>query len=196
MFKHSVQGAVRLGLLSTLAFCSTVSAAETTSTIKVGGPGSCSSEGFNDPGLLADGVTEASADMDFTFDDATGELTLVVTNTSPVLVGVNNPVITQIFFNVPLGITDVQLVDHFSNAGVAPSFDMTFDSDLMTNPNPNGAATFGAFSVELRTTNGVNNSIGNPDADTFSPANVSLSPTTFEMQVTGNYAGLTADDFT
>ena len=72
----SVRKYALLGLAAALLGAS-ASAGETQASLMIGGPGSSSSEGFNDPGLLADGVTEASATLDLTFDDVTGDLTIV-----------------------------------------------------------------------------------------------------------------------
>jgi hypothetical protein len=167
------------------------------STLNVGGPKSFSSEGTSDPGLLSDGITEASAELYFIFNSVEGVLALFVTNTSPVLVGVPNPLITDVYFNVPMGVTGMTLEDQQSKGGGPnPNFGLTFDDDLLTNPNPNGANGFGAFSVELHNAMGITGSIQNPDADTVSNPGTHAIGGYFRFALTGNFAGLTADDFT
>jgi hypothetical protein len=80
--------------------------------------------------------------------------------------------------------------------GAATAYTLNFDADLLVGPNPNGAAGFGAFSVELNEPGGISGSIANPDADTITgpPNSMAIGPVTFEIDVTGG-AGLTADDF-
>lgn len=170
----------------------------TTHSVTIGGPASCSSAGFNDPGLLDDGLTPASATYVFTLDAGTNTLTLVVRNTSPVTLGVPNPLLTDLFFNTPTQVTAVGLVSQTSTSGVAPSYALSFDADLATNPNPNGADGFGAFSVALSDTGNIQGTIANPNADTYTVAAalLAISPCTFTLSLTGNLAGLTAVDFT
>jgi hypothetical protein len=165
----------------------------TNAKLYIGGPNSCSSEGFNDPGKLADGVTVATATMDFTLNTGTNTLTLVVTNTSPVSAGVLNPLITIIGFNAPVQVTGMTLTSQTAAIGT-PAFNLTFDSNLMSNPNPNGEDGFGAFSAELDNPGGVNGAIANAAADTVSGSPVT-GPVTFTFSLTGNLAGVTATDF-
>jgi hypothetical protein len=176
-----------------LAACGSSAAAQiTNSTLHIGGPDSCSSEGFNDPGKLADGVTVATATFDFTLDAGTNELTLTVTNTSPVTAGVLNPLITAIYFNAPVQVTDMSLSDQTAAMGT-PAFDLSFDADLMLPPNPNGADGFGAFSAELDI-QGINGAIANAAADTTAGTPV-IGPAVFTFSLTGNLAGVEAADF-
>jgi hypothetical protein len=173
------------------------SATETSAVLHLGGSGSVSSEGFNDPALLADGVTPATATLTFEFDDVTGILVLTVDNTSPVFVGVANPVMTQIDFNAPMEVSGMSLITQTSAANATPAFSLTFDPNLNANPNPNTAAGFGRFNVELDM-NGTAGAIANPDADTYGPAALSLAigPVVFTIQTSGVLAGVTAEDFT
>ena len=165
-------------------------------TIQIGGPGSCSSEGFDDPGLLSDGLTEASATLDLTLDTDANTLMVVVTNTSPVLVGVPNPLLTDVFFNTPLAVTGMSLASQFATAGPDTAWDMTFDADLASGPNPNGAAGFGSFGAGLNNPGGITGSIQNALADTVSnPGTHAISPVSFSFDLTGDLTGLTADDF-
>jgi hypothetical protein len=189
---------MRISFLSPLAALLLGSSAAafqvTNASLNIGGPNSCSSEGFNDPGKLADGVTVATAKFDFTLDAGTNTLTLVVTNTSPVTVGVLNPLITQIYFNAPVQVTGMTLTNQTAAVGT-PAFSLTFDANLMANPNPNGADGFGAFSAALDNPNGVNGAIANAAADTVAGSPVT-GPATFTFSLTGNLAGVTATDFT
>jgi len=179
-------------------FGSVRSAQVTSSTVKVGGPGSCSSEGFNDPGRLADGVTEASATYALTLDAGAKVLTAVVTNTSKVVPGVNNPLLTDVYFNAPVQVTAMSLSSQSSAGGQQPAFALTFDADLFSNPNPNGADGMGAFCVRLQDTGNIEGAIANQDADIWvkPPAQLALGATTFVLDLTGNLAGVTASDFT
>jgi hypothetical protein len=170
----------------------------TTDSITIGGVGSLSSAGSSNPGMLDDGITVASATYVFTLDTGANTLKLVVTNTSPVLVGVPNPLLTDIFFNTPSQVTAVILASQTSSAGVAPSYALVFDADRATAPNPNGADGFGAFSVAISDTGNIAGTIANPNADTYTmpAASLAISPCTFNMNLTGTLTGLTADDFT
>jgi hypothetical protein len=180
-----------------LCLTSLAAATDTTATLYLGGPGSISSEGFNDPARLADGVTVATATLTFDFDDVTGILVLTVDNTSPVLVGVPNPIITQLDFNAPMEVGGMTLLTQTSAANATPSFGFTFDADLTTSPNPNTAAGFGRFNAELDIM-GTTGAIANPAADTYGPDPLTLAigPVVFTFQVAGALAGVTAGDFT
>lgn len=193
----SIPMSVFLPLFAAL-LASTSGAQITTHSITIGGPASCSSAGFNNPGLLDDGLTQASATYVFTLDAGASTLTLEVRNTSPVVAGVQNPLLTDLFFNTPTQITAVSLVSQTSTAGVTPSYALTFDANPASNPNPNGAGVFGAFSVALSDTGNIQGTIANPNADTYTVAAalLALSPCTFTLSLTGNLAGLTAVDFT
>ncbi|MFT5049550.1 MAG: hypothetical protein ACI8QZ_000943 [Chlamydiales bacterium] len=163
----------------------------------IGGPGTCGSDGFDDPGRLNDGITEGAALYIFVLDPGAATLTVEVVNTSPVLVGVNNPLLTDIYFNAPVEITGMDLMSQASSAGVDPTFDFTFDADLDTAPNPNGANGFGAFSVGLNDPGGIDGAIANPDADTYvtDPSTLAVSPCTFVFSLTGDLTGLTSRSF-
>ncbi len=159
--------------------------AQTTSKVIIGGQGSCASTGFNNPGLLDDGATPGEAVYTFTLDTLNSELTLVVDNTSPVTSGDPNPVITDVYFNLPSAITGISLTSQSGSGGAAPSY------SLATNKKADG---FGFFSVELSNGGGVSGGISNPSADTLGvPAGSNVvSPVTFTMELTGNLSGLTA----
>lgn len=183
-----------LTLMACLALGSSAAAQLTASTLYIGGDNSCSSEGFNDPGLLADGQTVATATMKLTLNAGTNTLTAEVTNTSPVITGVLNPLITIIAFNTPPAVTGMTLTNQTAASGT-PNFVLTFDANLSSNPNPNGEDGFGAFNVELDNPNGVNGAIANAAADTVAGSPV-IGPATFTFSLVGNLSGVTASDFT
>jgi len=179
-----------LGLLA-----SDVGAEQTAASFTIGGPGSFGSNGSSDPGTLSNG-TEASASATIELDDQNGVLVLTLQNTSPVAAGVCNPVLTEFFFNVPLAVTGATLDSQVPFEGPVPTFDLTFDPDRTSNPNPNGAGSFGVFSVGL-TLQGIQDGIVNPAADTY-PApmgHLTRGPVVFTFSLEGDLEGLTADDF-
>jgi len=183
-------------LLATPLLGSLAAAQVTTDSIVIGGPGSQSSELFDDPGLLGDGLTEASAVYVFTLDVGAATLELEVTNTSPVVPGVQNPLLTDVYFNLPAAITGVTLTSQSAIAGVPPVYAFTFDADRTDGVGNLRADGFGAFSVELSDTGNIEGTIANPDADTYTvpAAQLSISPVTFSFSLTGTLTGLTASD--
>jgi len=183
-------------LLATPLLGSLAAAQVTTDSIVIGGPGSQSSELFDDPGLLGDGLTEASAVYVFTLDVGAATLEVEVTNTSPVLPGVQNPLLTDVYFNLPAAITGVTLNSQSAIAGVPPAYAFTFDADRTDGLGNLRADGFGVFSVELSDTGNIEGTIANPDADTYTvpAAQLSISPVTFSFSLTGTLAGLTASD--
>ncbi len=169
------------------------------SVVVIGGAGSFGSNGSSDPGTLDDGITEASARFLFHLDTLASQLTLTVDNTSKVLPGIPNPVLTDIFFNVPASITGISIGSQNGSGGATAAFVLNFDSDLGSNPNPNGANGFGAYSVHLTTPgSGVQGGIANPLADTWGtpPGSLVIGPVTFVLDLTGDLTGLTASSFT
>jgi hypothetical protein len=167
------------------------------SVIVVGGVGSFGSNGSN-PGTLSDGTTKATARLVFHWDAAASELTLTVENTSPVTSGVATPVLTDVFFNVPAGVTGLTLQSQSAAGGAAPNFALVFDDDLSSDPNPNAANGFGAYNALLATSGGgAQGGISNPDADTLGipPGTEVVGPATFVFAATGNLAAVTAFDF-
>jgi len=171
-------------------------AEQTSDTYHIGGPGSFGSNGSSDPGTLSNG-TEAAAEATLEFDDQTGILILTVDNTSPVVEGQCNPALTDIFFNTPLSVTDVMLNSQVGSGGATPDFELIFDADLGSNPNPNGAGSFGVFNVGLHNQN-IEGGIANPSADTIPgpPGSLVTGPVVFTFSLTGSLVGLTAADFT
>ena len=70
---------------------------------------------------------EASARFTFTLDVGASQLVLVVENTSPVMPGIPNPVITDVFFNVPSAVTGIMLTGQASSGGAPAAFSMALD---------------------------------------------------------------------
>jgi hypothetical protein len=164
----------------------------------IGGAGAFGSEG-GDPPVLNNG-TMATGQMMFAYDDVANTLTLIVSNDSPVVPGEPNPLITDIFFNVPyLACTAITLNSQVGSGGATPSFVLSVDPDLFSNPNPLGADGLGAYNVRLSTPGGgIAGAIANPLADTFGgPAGSWVEgPVTFEFSVTGpGVDTLTASSF-
>lgn len=144
-----------------------------------------------------DPASQAAAIYVFTLDVGAGTLALEVTNTSPVVVGVQNPLLTDAFFNVPAAITGMSLTSQSAVAGVPPAYALTFDADRTDGLGTLQADGFGAFNVELADTGNIEGTIANPDADTYTVAAslLAISPVTFSFSLTGSLAGLTATDF-
>ncbi len=169
-------------------------AAQETAAITIGGTGSLSSEGFDDPGLLSDGETQARARLQFTLDVSQSRLTLEVANLSPVLEGVPNPVLTRIYFNAPEEITGMSLQSQSAAQG-ASAFSLVFDPDRVFGRQPNRAGRLGAFSAKLDNGAGVGGGIANPLADTLPTQDVVLGPVTFVIALQGDLSGVSVMDF-
>lgn len=169
----------------------------TTDTVQIGGRGAIGSEG-GDPPLLNNG-TLATATMRYEFDSATGILRLVVTNTSPVTRGVPNPLITQVYFNLPRGgITAFTLQSQAGSGGATPAFVPSIDLALGQGQDPNRVAPFGSFNVCLETPgDNIRGGIANAAADTIAapPDSWVVGPVTFIFRAQGNISGLNASAF-
>ena len=139
--------------------------------------------------------TLASGTVDFEYLPATHVLRLVVTNTSPVTVGVPNPLITRIYFNAPAGTVDsATLLSQVGSGGALPAFVLSFDADTSLIPNPNQANCFGSFSFALTRQN-IHGGIANASADTIGgPSGAAvIGSVAFELQLGGpGVNGLTA----
>ena len=84
--------------------------------LSIGGQSSLSSEGYDRPGRLDDGLTRASAVYTFTLDTVASTLVVRVDNTSIVVPGAANPVLTDVFFNSPAAVTDMSLVSQVQDS--------------------------------------------------------------------------------
>lgn len=137
---------------------------------------------------LTSGIV-ATGDIDFLYDAGTAELTLVVTNTSPIVVGETSPVITRIAWNVPAGVSGLSLTSQTGSGGATPAFALQFA------PNSLMLGCLGSFDAELSVL-GVQRGIGNAAATVFAHPLVVLGPATFVLQVSGTGLGaLTAASF-
>lgn len=187
--------------LSVTILCATVLAVSvpaqiTMATVDVGGPGTQGSEG-GDPPLLSDGVV-ATGQIKYTYDSSTGILDVEVSNTTPQDPGVNNPLITQVYFNLPyLAVTGATLLGQTvagGGSGIPMSFEV--DGDTMVNPNPITAPGFGNLSVLMTTGGGPVGGIANPDANQWTKDvfELNVGPVTFSFQLAGpNLATITAE---
>lgn len=161
----------------------------TTQSLVIGGGGARGCQGTQDPPQLSNG-TIATATFDFTYDDITHVLTLVVSNSSPVTTGVPNPLITRMAFNLPHeAVTGVRLLSQTGAAGPAPDFDLEVDANVFAPPNLS-LACMGDFGV-LLTEDNIRRGIGNPLADTYAapPGSVVIGPVTFRMRLDGPGVG-------
>lgn len=177
-------------LLASFAFGAGARAQVTTAQVPLGGPGGYSTadgcQQTNDPPLLDDG-TVGTGMLTFRYDQATHQLTVTVDNTSPVTAGVDNPLITQIYFNIPANTIDAVggiVLDNQSGQGPAePTYGVIL--------NPSRVGCLGDFVIEL--CNNVNDptdirgGIANPAADSHgAPPNSWVnSPAVFEFTLTG-----------
>lgn len=175
---------------SLLALATLGGGAVSQDALTIGGPGSCSSEGSEDPGLLSDDETPASAEVIFTLDGGAALLTLEVTNTSPVSSGVKNPLLTRLYFNAPAAVTGMTLVGQSAEAGVTPEYELDFGAQ--------GAGLFGSFDACLHDTGNIQGTIANENADlwTVGADKLALGTVTFTLELEGDVEGLTASDFT
>lgn len=171
------------------ASCS-LAANVTTSQVQIGGPGSISS---NDtiPATCDDG-TLISARLDFSFDRAAAELTVVATNTTQ---SPNTSALTGFAFNVT---PDVTLLTLSSTMGSSLTWSGAFDLDRSDNvidvPLGTGeikADGFGRFFV-FAGNKGVDTGFGGGDASEILAGN----SVTFKFAVSGNLANVTACSFT
>ncbi len=164
----------------------------------IGEPGGASCCGSGSPPTLCDGVTPATADVQFTYDDATHTLTLLVENTSPVALGVPNPLLTSLHFNVPHGaVSGLSLVSQTGTAGATPDWSLVFDPDNTVSPHPAKLGCLGAFNARLFH-GGTTNAIANAAATTIAarPGSWVVGPVTFVLDVTtAPGAVLDASDF-
>jgi len=163
-------------------------------SLALGEAGSPGCTGPNDPPTLDDGVTRATATFDLSYDDATGVLTLVAHNTSPVVPGVPNPLLRELYLNLPHGtVSGVSLLLQSTGADPQPAFALSVDADNHDDQDAIKLGCFGRFGLRLDGWR-----VANPAADTIdAPAGAwSVGPVTFQLQLQGpGVAGLTASSF-
>lgn len=186
LFHLSTFGAA---LVAALTLGVTAPAQVTTAQVPLGGAGGYSTDDgclrTIDPPQLSDG-TVGTGTMTFRYDQATHKLTVTVDNTSPVTAGVDNPLITQVYFNIPAGTINpggIVLDSQVGQGPALPSYGVIL--------NPSRVGCLGDFVVEL--CNNVNDptdikgGIANPAADSHgAPVNSWVdSPVIFDFTLTG-----------
>ncbi len=152
----------------------------------IGGLGSNGCQGGANPPTLSDG-TVATGTLSYSYDHVSQNLTLVVSNTSPVTVGVQNPIITHIYGNLPyLAVSAVTLVSQTGSGGAAPAFALNVDVDNRDGNNNVTFGCFGAFGFSLTRPN-IHGGISNPAADTIGapPGSWVIGPATFVLHIDG-----------
>jgi hypothetical protein len=136
--------------------------------------------------------------MEFRYDNSTGILELIVQNTTPQVPGEANPVITDVYFNLPAHTdTNISLLDQSAAGGLPATFLMLVDEEQFVHPHINRADGFGAFSVGLYAF-AVYGGIANPEATEWAlpTGSQAIGPVTFRFSVTGSDAAhLNAADF-
>lgn len=170
-----------LSVAATLALASGALAQVTNHSIDVGGPGAKGCQNSMDPPTLSNGVTVATATLDYSYDAATAILTVSVSNTTPVQSGAN-AVICEVCFNVPAGaVTGFTLLSQTGASGATPGFFLEA---------PSMVGCLGTFDICLRN-RGSSGCIGNPDVLTTPGASYGGGPSqvdgpaVFEFQLTG-----------
>lgn len=185
MSPHTLTKTLFLAPLVALALGASASAQITTASRTIGGAGGLANCNVNNPPTLCDGVTQASANLQFTYNHATTTLTLVVDNNSPVVTGSPNPILRSLYFNVPVGaVTNLALTGQSAAGANQPAWTLSWDADTQAAPNPNFVNPFGRFSACL-----YGHPVGgivNPLADTVTvPAGSEIvGPVTFQFAVT------------
>jgi hypothetical protein len=182
-----------------LLLATSLAAQITTASVQLGGPGALGSQG-GDPPVLSDSSTVATGTLDFTYDSSTGQLIVVVTNTTVDVPGNPNPLMSEIFFNAPQGaVTGMTLQSQVGGPnGAPPAFDFVFDADLANAPDPNGADGLGHYSVGLYKPNGPVTGVANANAAFWVQplSQIYEGPVTFTFLCTGpSTASITAQTF-
>ncbi len=170
----------------------------TSATLNIGGPGSHGSNGSSDPGTLDDGATEATATLTFHFNDASNTLTIDLENTSPVSVGVANPLLTELYLSMPRQVTGAIFADlQWNQSPTGPKLELSFDPDVLIGIQHNDSGAFGAFSLKLTTGTGLPDGFANAAADTIAadPADVHFGPASIKILLQGNLDGIEAEFF-
>jgi hypothetical protein len=146
--------------------------------------------------ILSDGSAGA-ATVTFDYDAVQARLQVSVANTSPVVAGVPNPLITRVYFNVPTGTTTTAtLVDQSSTGATQPHFVFGFDADAADGNDPNKADCLGTFNFRLAST-GISDGIANPEADSIcGEVKDAVLASTFVIQLDGpDVHGLASEVF-
>lgn len=163
----------------------------TTSSLAIGGPGAlgCATP-LLDPPTLEDGVL-ASADCDYSYDSFSQILTLTVTNTSLIVPGEPNPLISKIYVNLPqLAIASATLISQAGSGGATPNFTLAVDTNVTDTLGSLVSGCFGKFGLRLQHAPGLNGSIKNAGADLIAgtPSAMVVGPVVFQIQIVGSSA--------
>lgn len=136
-------------------------------------------------GYLTNNV-EIRATATAQYNSATGELQLLINNTTPIVAGEATATISEIHFNLPAGaVTGATLTNQVGSGGATPAFTLSFDADTASAPSSNSAGCLGDYNVTLATGPGSQGGIANPNATNISTPNPVTGPVTFTMQLTG-----------
>ena len=144
-------------------------------------------QGTTNPPTLT-GKVLASAKLDFVYDAKTGHLTLSLQNTSPVVSGEENPLLRDLFLNLPMHtVTSVKLLSQKGQAGVKPTWSLAFDATPGDKLDDIKANCFGSFSLGLSAPKGMAGSLANPAGTMFArpKSELVVGPLVFELALTG-----------
>jgi len=178
---HSHGGPTTAAALGLAALITSVASAQTTmATLQIGGPDTYGCQNGDNPPTLT-GHVPASATFEFSYDQASHELKLVVTNTSEVVANSYTPLLTRMYFNLPPdAVSSIELVDQVGSGGAAPDFKL--DSGSLS------AACFGYFDVRISPDTSRLHGIANAAATQVGSGAVT-GPVTFTMKLAGPGAG-------
>jgi len=144
-------------------------------------------QGTSNPPTLT-GKVLASGKLDIAYDAKSGELTLSLNNTSPVVKGEENPLLRDLFLNLPAKtVTSVKLLSQKGDAGAKPAWSMAFDAKPGDGKNEIKANCFGSFSLGFAAPKGVAGALANPAGTSFAQPKSQLvfGPLVFELALTG-----------
>jgi hypothetical protein len=184
-FNWSGRGRIAAALVLCAAFLAGQSV--TTTTLAIGGVDAlgCAALASNPP-TLEDGAL-VSGQNEVSYNSMTHVLTLTVSNTSPVVPGVPNPVITRVFANLPqLAVADVILLSQTGAGGPPPNFELSVDTDVTDSIHPIFASCFGNFGILLEGNEVLaGGGIKNPAADLLAlpSALMTVGPVVFQHQI-------------
>ncbi len=163
--------------LAALSLAASLDAQVTQVAVAIGGQDAVGCQGDDNPPSLTGGVP-ASGIVDFTYDQSTQRLTLIVTNTSEVIDHQATPLLTRVYLNTPPGAIDsLTLVGQTAGDGSTPSFQLL--------RGDRRAGCLGRFEVEIVGTRGGNYGIANPMGNTGPSHRAVQGPVTFEIDCAG-----------
>lgn len=177
-----------------LLVLATASAALSQTTVPIGGPGTKGLQQGNPPELSD--ASLATGEITYAWDGV-DQLTVTVANTTAQVAGEENPVITDVYFNVPNGtVSAMTLVSQVDAQSNPTNFGFSFDDDVLNSPSPNLVGAWGSFNVCLQQPSGPVAGIINPSATSWivpaGPRRIE-GPVVFTFQVTAQNPGLLSD---